>query len=191
MRSARPMDKAATTSPERKTRDLATSPAGAHRMEAMIAPASATPPPIKARLVDPWTARVKRATRRATSAGRGTVTSHWTNATAAITENTADGARRLQISGRTRAAWKTMFSGRSTPKLGGNAIQATKRRTAIPASLRRWCSVSHARKRSPQVRTRSMSHCHSPDVHRSTPDAVTAPLSRGFRGLSIRLEDDA
>src|ERR1700733_10457228 len=135
------MDTAATTSPERKTRDLATSPAGAHRTEAMIAPASATPAPIKARRDDAWTAKVNRAIRRATSAGRGTVTSHWTKATAAITENTADGARRLQISGRTRAAWKTTFSGRWTPKLRGNAIQATKRTTAIPASLRRWCSV--------------------------------------------------
>ena len=53
------MDTAATTSPERKTRDLATSPAGAHRTEAMMAPASATPAPIKARRDDAWTATVK------------------------------------------------------------------------------------------------------------------------------------
>src|ERR1700722_15608070 len=158
------MDKAATTSPERKTRDLATSPAGAHRMEAMPAPAPATPAPIKARRDDAWTATVKRATRRAPWAGSGTVTSHWTKATTAITENTAEGARRLQISGRTRAAWKTMFSGRSTPKLGGKAIQAPKRRTGTPAWGPRWCWGPLPRGGPQGARIRSRGHCHSPDV---------------------------
>ncbi len=88
--------------PDRNTTEArVVSPTGTQRIDAISTPISTTPAPSTARAGLSCTARVKRAIKRARSAGRGTATVHCTNATKATAAKTTEGARLLHANGTT------------------------------------------------------------------------------------------
>jgi hypothetical protein len=183
-----PANRAATTMPDKKTIDRATSPAGAHRTEAITTPTSRMPAAVNARRGASWTATVKSATNRATSPGAGTATSHWTSATTTTIRNTALGARRLHARGTTSASWRSTSTGRWAPNPSGKARQNRSTTAATRTSLHTPWVLSQVRNRSHPARR--LSRCPvGTDASRSK--WLIPSLSRAPPGERTRPRDDS
>jgi len=128
---------AAMASPVRNTNDLTSPSAGVQRTVAITTPASRITAATATRTHSDSSATVYTATSREASASNGPLTSHCTNATAAMTRNTVIGARRRKTRGKLSAATISRFGDapggvKKAPEHSTNSAAASATSTGPP-----------------------------------------------------------